>query len=130
MLAGRPDVRAMMPEMPAIPSLSSAGLVENLLPGRTVTVPLLGIDEAITQAAAALRSQVRRQTQEYIAARQGAERDRRPQYGDFMAGLGGADSEILAKAPRERARFVQMAGVLLTTAGIAILAMIFALHDG
>jgi hypothetical protein len=50
--------------------------------------------------------------------------------GDFMAWLGGADPAILAEAPRERARFVQMAGVLLTTAGIAILAMIFALHDG
>lgn len=50
--------------------------------------------------------------------------------GDFMAWLGGADPAILARAPRERARFVQMAGVLLTTAGIAALAMIFALHDG
>ena len=50
--------------------------------------------------------------------------------GDFMAWLGGADPAILAKAPRERARLVQMAGVLLTTAGIATLAMIFALHDG
>ena len=74
-LAGRPDVRAMMPEMPAIPSLSTAGLVENLLPGRAVTMPWLGIDEAITQAAAALRSQVLQETQGYIAGRQGAERD-------------------------------------------------------
>ena len=50
--------------------------------------------------------------------------------GDFMAWLGGADQEILLQAPREKSRFVQMAGVLLTTAAIATLSMIFALHDG
>ena len=38
-------------------------------------MPWLGIDEAITQAAAALRSQVLQETQGHIAARRGAERD-------------------------------------------------------
>jgi Domain of unknown function (DUF4407) len=50
--------------------------------------------------------------------------------GDFMAWLGGGDPEILQQVPQERARFVQMAGVLLTTAGIALVSMTFALHDG
>lgn len=49
---------------------------------------------------------------------------------DFMAWLGGADTEILRRVPTEQARFVQMGGVLLTTASIALLSMIFALHDG
>jgi hypothetical protein len=47
-----------------------------------------------------------------------------------MAWLGGGDQEILAQVPQERARFVQMAGVLLTTAGLAVVSMTFALHDG
>jgi Domain of unknown function (DUF4407) len=50
--------------------------------------------------------------------------------GDFMAWLGGGDREILEQVPQERARFVQMAGVLLTTAGLAVVSMTFALHDG
>ena len=51
--------------------------------------------------------------------------------GDFLAWLGGADREILSKAPAsERTRFIQMAVVLLTTAGIGALSMMFALHDG
>jgi Domain of unknown function (DUF4407) len=49
---------------------------------------------------------------------------------DFMAWLGGGDQAILERVPQERARFVQMAGVLLTTSGIAVVSMIFALHDG
>ena len=49
---------------------------------------------------------------------------------DFMAWLGGGDRELLAQVPQERTRFSQMAGVLLTTAGIAVLSMTFALHDG
>ena len=49
--------------------------------------------------------------------------------GDFMAWLGGADGAVLDQVPQGRSRFVQMAGVLLTTAGIAVLSMIFALHD-
>jgi hypothetical protein len=50
--------------------------------------------------------------------------------GDFMAWLGGGDLTVLEQVPQERARFVQMAGVLLTTAGIAVVSMIFALRDG
>ena len=51
--------------------------------------------------------------------------------GDFLAWLGGADLEVLAKVPgSERTRFIQMAIVLLTTAGIGTLSMMFALHDG
>ncbi len=50
--------------------------------------------------------------------------------GDFMAWLGGADKAILTRVPQERARFVQMAGVLLTTASIAVVSMVFAMHDG
>ena len=49
---------------------------------------------------------------------------------DFMAWLGGGDKELLAQVPQERTRFTQMAGVLLTTSGIAVLSMTFALHDG
>ena len=50
--------------------------------------------------------------------------------GDFMAWLGGGDPAVLTEVPQERGRFSQMAGVLLTTAGIAVLSMTFALHDG
>ena len=50
--------------------------------------------------------------------------------GDFLAWLGGSDKTILDQVPQERARFAQMAGVLLTTASIAVFSMIFALHDG
>lgn len=50
--------------------------------------------------------------------------------GDFLAWLGGADEGVLKQVPSERIRFVQMAGVLLTTASIAVLSMAFALHDG
>ena len=50
--------------------------------------------------------------------------------GDFMAWLGGGDKALLEQVPQERARFVQMAGVLLTTAGIAVVSMAFALRDG
>src|ERR1700761_528935 len=48
---------------------------------------------------------------------------------NFLAWLGGADQAVLAKVPSGRARFTQMGGVLLTTAGIAVLSMTFALHD-
>jgi hypothetical protein len=47
-----------------------------------------------------------------------------------MAWLGGGDQAVLDQVPQERARFVQMAGVLLTTSGIAVVSMIFALRDG
>jgi chromate transport protein ChrA len=49
--------------------------------------------------------------------------------GDFLAWLGGGDTALLAKIPGERTRFGQMAGVLLTTAGIAAISMAFALYD-
>lgn len=49
---------------------------------------------------------------------------------DFMAWLGGADPELLARVEHERPRFTQMAGVLLTTASIATLSMFFALRNG
>jgi uncharacterized protein DUF4407 len=50
--------------------------------------------------------------------------------GDFLAWLGGADDTALKQVPAERMRFAQLAGVLLTTASIAALSMMFALHDG
>jgi hypothetical protein len=49
---------------------------------------------------------------------------------DFLAWLGGADKSSLAKVPQERGKFVQMACVLLTTSSIAMVSMIFAMHDG
>ncbi len=50
--------------------------------------------------------------------------------GDFLAWLGGANKDVLDQVPHERARFVQMAIVLLTTSSIAVLSMMFALNDG
>ena len=47
-----------------------------------------------------------------------------------LAWLGGANNDVLDKVPTERSRFVQMALVLLTTAGIGTLSMMFALNDG
>jgi hypothetical protein len=49
---------------------------------------------------------------------------------DFLARLGGVDLDVLRRAPSARSRFVQMALVLLTTAGVAVVSMSFALHDG
>jgi hypothetical protein len=49
---------------------------------------------------------------------------------DSLAWLGGADKDTLAVVPQERARFVQMALVLLTTASIAVVSMMFAMNDG
>ena len=46
-----------------------------------------------------------------------------------LAWLGGADRDLLEQVPQERGRFAQMAGVLITTAGIAVMSMVFALHD-
>jgi len=70
-LAGRPDARSTMPAMPAIPSVNTIGLVESLLPGKAAAVSWSGIDEVITQATAAIKSQILQETKEYIAARQG-----------------------------------------------------------
>ena len=50
--------------------------------------------------------------------------------GDFLVHLGGGDRTVLETVPHDRMRFAQMAGVLLTTAGVATLSMGFALHDG
>lgn len=47
-----------------------------------------------------------------------------------LAWLGGANNDILDTVPTERARYVQMALVLLTTSGIGTLSMMFALNDG
>ncbi len=47
-----------------------------------------------------------------------------------LAWLGGADMDTLATVPQERARFVQMALVLLTTSSIAMVSMMFAMNDG
>jgi Domain of unknown function (DUF4407) len=49
---------------------------------------------------------------------------------DFLARLGGADLDVLRRVPSAHSRFVQMALVLLTTAGVAVVSMTFALHDG
>jgi Domain of unknown function (DUF4407) len=53
-------------------------------------------------------------------------------FSDVLARLGGADLDVLRSITRERVRdrFVQMALVLLSTAGLAVLSMSFALHDG
>ena len=48
---------------------------------------------------------------------------------DFFAWLGGADRSVLSQVPAGRARFAQMGGVLLTTAGIAVVSMTFAMHN-
>ena len=50
--------------------------------------------------------------------------------GDRLARMGGADGDVLGQVPMERARFIQMALVLLTTASIAVMSMIFALSNG
>ena len=49
---------------------------------------------------------------------------------DSLAWLGGADKDTLAVVPQERMRFIQMALVLLTTASIAMVSMMFAMNDG
>ncbi|MGH3220003.1 MAG: DUF4407 domain-containing protein [Streptosporangiaceae bacterium] len=49
---------------------------------------------------------------------------------DFLPWLGGANRAILDQVPQERARFVQMALILLTTSSIAMVSMIFAMNDG
>src|SRR5580692_6988589 len=50
--------------------------------------------------------------------------------GDRLAWLGGANKDVLDQVPTERARFIQMALVLLTTSSIAVMSMMFALNDG
>jgi Domain of unknown function (DUF4407) len=50
--------------------------------------------------------------------------------GDRLAQMGGANADVLDQVPTERARFIQMALVLLTTASIAVMSMMFALDNG
>src|SRR5215472_2498474 len=47
-----------------------------------------------------------------------------------VASLGGGVLAVLEEVGEERATFVRVAGVLLTTAGIAVVSMIFALRYG
>ena len=56
-LADSPASRARIPEVPAVPSLST-GLVENLVPAGFGAVPWPRIDDAVAQAAAAVRTQI------------------------------------------------------------------------
>lgn len=55
--------------------------------------------------------------------------ERMDRAGEFLAWLGGADLRVLRQAGRDRGRFAQMGGVLLTTAAIAAVSMAFAIHD-
>ncbi|MGY1813309.1 DUF4407 domain-containing protein [Blastococcus sp. SYSU D00820] len=50
----------------------------------------------------------------------------RRRIGDGLAVLGGARPELLAAAPGARPRFVALGGVLLSTGGLAVLSMAFA----
>jgi hypothetical protein len=49
--------------------------------------------------------------------------------GDVLAHIGGADLAILRQTPHLRSRFVQMAWVLIGTAGVAALSMYYALSS-
>ncbi|WP_372667990.1 DUF4407 domain-containing protein [Amycolatopsis kentuckyensis] len=51
-------------------------------------------------------------------------------FGDALVWIGGADRVILQAAPTNRASFVQMGLVVLGTAGLGIVSMSFALHNG
>ncbi len=51
---------------------------------------------------------------------------RRRRIGDGLATLGGARRELLEAAPGARPRFVALGGVLLSTGGLAVLSMAFA----
>jgi signal transduction histidine kinase len=49
---------------------------------------------------------------------------------DYLAWLGGADLFVLEQVPTERVRFIQTGLTLITTAGIAVVSMFFAVHYG
>src|SRR5215211_6075964 len=51
---------------------------------------------------------------------------RRRRIGDGLATLGGARPEVLAASPGSRPRFVALGGVLLSTGGLAVVSMAFA----
>lgn len=50
--------------------------------------------------------------------------------GALLSRLGGANAEVLAKVPAAKGGFIQMGLVLLSTAGLAVVSMSFALVDG
>src|SRR3954447_23537139 len=50
--------------------------------------------------------------------------------GTRLAQLGGANLQILPNVPSAKGRFIQMGLVLLSTAGLAVLSMSFALIEG
>jgi hypothetical protein len=49
--------------------------------------------------------------------------------GDFLAWLSGADRRVLRETPRDSGRFIQLGIVLLASAAVAALSMIFAIHS-
>jgi hypothetical protein len=53
---------------------------------------------------------------------------RRGRIGDGLAVLSGARPDVLAAAPGARAKFVALGGVLLSTGGLALVSMTFAVH--
>ncbi|NEK57058.1 DUF4407 domain-containing protein [Geodermatophilus sabuli] len=52
----------------------------------------------------------------------------RQRLGDGLASLGGARPDVLEVAPGARPRFVALGGVLLSTGGLALVSMAFAVH--
>ncbi|RBY80543.1 DUF4407 domain-containing protein [Geodermatophilus sp. TF02-6] len=54
--------------------------------------------------------------------------DRQRRIGDGLAVLGGARPDVLEAATGARPRFVALGGVLLSTGGLAVLSMAFAVH--
>jgi hypothetical protein len=55
-------------------------------------------------------------------------RRRRGRIGNGLAVLSGARPDVLAAAPGARAKFVALGGVLLSTGGLALVSMAFAVH--
>ncbi|GAA3456964.1 DUF4407 domain-containing protein [Dactylosporangium matsuzakiense] len=55
---------------------------------------------------------------------------RRPRRRNFMLWLSGADLDTLARAPRERRKFIGVGGIVLTTAVLAAVSSTFALTMG
>jgi hypothetical protein len=55
-------------------------------------------------------------------------RFRRGRIGNWLAVLAGARPDVLAAAPGARSKFVALGGVLLSTGGLALVSMAFAVH--
>jgi CRP-like cAMP-binding protein len=91
-------------------------------------LPLLGWDKAIMASARRDRERLTQRTNRELHLTP-EKRGRATRLGDYLARLGGGDPAILAQVWEERPRFIQMAGVLLTTSVIAVISMIFAMHD-